>query len=88
MRFRVASFALGFGSLVLYSLFLVLMQNARGEGEVMQLNDGGEGTYCDERYDTNTVAAFWIARTASFWMVVFGGRTDFARRTVKERGRR
>jgi hypothetical protein len=46
------------------------------------------GTYCDDKYDTKTVAAFWIASTASFCTDVFGGRTDFARRRVRERGRR
>jgi hypothetical protein len=45
-------------------------------------------TYCEDKYETKTVAAFCIASTASFWIVVFGGRTAFARRIVNERGRR
>lgn len=47
-----------------------------------------EATHCEAKYETNTVAAFCIARRASFWMVVLGGKTDLARRWVRERGRR
>jgi hypothetical protein len=43
---------------------------------------------CDARYEMKTDAAFVSASSASFWMLVLGGRVPRARREVKVRGRR